>query len=814
MRIKHIICTILELFLFICQTYSQQITGQTTDEDGKTGLGFVNVALYQGKESPKLIKGVTSDFDGHFKIEGVALGRYMLELSYVGYKSVRMPITLDAKKKEIALGKIKMTEDSQLLDGVVVRGQRSQMRFDVDKKVFDVSQSIISEGASASDALSNIPSVTVDHEGNISLRNNENVTIWINGRPSGLSEDTRAQILEQLPAEGIESVEIITNPSARFSAEGTAGIINIVMKKEKKTGYFGGVSANADTRGGYGISSNINVNYNKIEAYASAGWKARRFSMEQDIHRETFAKQADKSLNQKTKGNMQGDSFFARAGLTWHATKKDQFSLSGSTNIGTKNFEKTVKTMAGSGDNLRLTHDENPMKSYSLSMDYAHQFDKESSLKIAASYDNTTHSKDAIYTQYDGTLDPIGTPSVQIQDAPGGRQEWDMQLDYTNAFSEYLRLEAGYKGNIKNFQADMISWAGDDRIDSAIEPSLTNDYSQDQQIHATYLSLAGKWEKLSYQAGLRSEYTDLSTYSRGYNESVATRNHKDYLRLFPSAFLSYALTETQELQLNYTSRINRPHGRQLNPFFQISDSSNISFGNPELEPEYTSALELNYIKNWENHTLSASVYYQMTDNLRQPISYLEGKTVYTTFDNVTESRRAGMELVGKNRLFGWLDLTSTLNLYYYKIDGYTYEREGIAPISLTGQKDFSWDARIIANMMLPWDMSLQITGNYNSAGETPQTKKHDRYWFDAGLKKSFCDRKLNVSISCRDILNSRLWETTTFGPNFTQYNKSRWGGRQGTITLSYTFGNSRPKGRKQGKRPEHSSDMDSDMMEF
>ncbi len=811
---KCVLSTICGLLLFVCQAYSQQITGQTTEENGQTELGFVNVALYQGQDNAKLVKGTTSDLDGYFKIDGVAFGNYMLELSYVGYKSVRFPVVLSEKKKDIALGKIKMEEDSQLLDGVVVRGQRSQMRFDVDKKVFDVSQSIISEGASASDALSNIPSVTVDHEGNISLRNNENVTIWINGRPSGLTEDTRAQILEQLPADGIESVEIITNPSARFSAEGAAGIINIVMKKEKKTGYYGGVTANADTQGGYGVSANINVNYNKIETYASAGWKARRFSMEQEIERETFDTQAANSLNQSIKGDMKGDSFFARAGLTWHATKKDQFSLSGSTNVGTRAFDKSVKTIAGMGNNLRLTNEDNPMTSYSLSMDYLHTFDKGSNLKIAASYDHTNRSKDAIYTQYDGTLEPVGIPSIQIQDAPGGHKEWDMQLDYTKAFSEFLRLEAGYKGNIRTFQSDMISWQGGDRVDSAIEPSLTNDFSQDMQIHAMYLSFAGKWDKLSYQAGVRSEYTDQTTYSRGWNESATTRNQKDYIRFFPSAFLSYALTESQELQLNYTSRINRPHGRQLNPFLQISDSSNISFGNPELEPEYTSALEMNYIKNWEKHTLSASVYYRMTDNLRQRISYLQGNTVYTTYDNVTQSRRAGMELVGKNRLFDWLDLTSTVNLYYYKVDGYTYAREGIAPITLKGQEDFSWDARLIANAMLPWGMSLQLSGNYNSATYSPQSKMHDRYWFDAGLKKSFLDRKLNVSISCRDILNSRLWKTTTYGQNFTQYSESRWGGRQGAITISYSFGNSRSKSRKQGNRPEQGGDMDSDMMDF
>ena len=217
---NRILLTLILCLFAIGNTFAQKITAQTTEEDKSTPLGFVNVALYKGDVNGKLLTGATSDIDGYFTLDKIDSGNYTLLLSYVGYKTIELPVVLTANKPSINLGKVSMTEDSKLLEGVEVRGQKSQMRFDIDKKVFDVTQSIVSEGASASDALSNIPSVSVDNEGNISLRNNSSVTVWINGRPSGLSEDNRAQILEQLPAESIETIEIITNPSSRYSSEG------------------------------------------------------------------------------------------------------------------------------------------------------------------------------------------------------------------------------------------------------------------------------------------------------------------------------------------------------------------------------------------------------------------------------------------------------------------------------------------------------------------------------------------------------------------------------------------------------------------
>ncbi len=813
-----IIFTLFLCFLSIGNTFAQNISAQTTEEDKTTPLGFVNVALYDGDIDGKLVKGVTSDLDGYFTLDKVEVGNYTLVLSYVGYKTIELPVVLTEKKPSVNLGKISMTEDSQLLEGVEIRGQKSQMRFDIDKKVFDVTQSIVSEGASASDALSNIPSVSVDNEGNISLRNNSSVTVWINGRPSGLSEDNRAQILEQLPAESIQSIEIITNPSSRYSAEGSAGIINIVMKKEKKAGYYGGVSASGDTFGGYGASANINVNYNKIQAYASLGYRSYAFNMKDETKRESEKGDILSIVDQNSKTDMRGGGLNARAGLTWYATDKDQFNISGSMMDAYRKSHRDLYTDFLTDDILnrsqvRKSRDRFDMNNYSAAIDYRHEFDKNSSLFMVASFDYFKRHKKTTYDQYD-TFPETTDNLEQLQVGPGWTKEVEFQMDYTKKWNDFIRLEAGYKGNLRYSQSDMTAWDSFDKNPETIIESISNDFRYDDQVHALYVSLGGKWDKLSYQLGLRSEYTYYTTLSQGYGVEDGQRHEMSYNDFFPSAFLSYEMRNNQELQLNYTSRINRPSGRLLNPFYQLSDSTNISFGNPFLEPEYTTSLEFNYIKNWDNHTLSGSIYYKENDNVRERVSYLLDDIVYTTYENITDSRRAGVELVSKNRLWRILDLTTTVNMYYFKLDGFEYQNGDSPLLKYGSEQNFSWDARMIASILLPWKLSLQVTGNYRSAQNEPQQHQEANYWLDAGLRRSFLDRKLSVSLSCNDLLNSRKRVTTTFGNGFIQKSTSQWGGTNARLSVSWTFGNSASKRSKQPSNSSNDREMGDEMIDF
>ncbi|MEG1586655.1 MAG: outer membrane beta-barrel family protein [Bacteroidales bacterium] len=793
-----------------CELFAQQVKGKIIDADSKEPLEYVNVALFK-EGNAKLVKGSTTGEQGGFELSGIEKGNYELRISFVGYTTLNIPVALTAKKPSVNLGNISLSEDSKQLKEVQITGQRSQMKFEVDKKVFNVDQNIASAGASASEALSNIPSVTVDNEGNVSLRNNSSVTIWINGRPSGLSEDNRAQILEQLPAESIESIEIITNPSSRFSAEGSAGIINIVMKKEKKTGYFGGVSANADSRGGYGASANINMTYNKIEGYVNMGYRNREMKTTSNTDRTSFHNGDSTFLSQKGKGEGNGGGFFTRMGLTYNFSKKDVLSFSGSGMWGNHDRTNNISYYTLYPDLTEKTSSRHSKEKGNHDMlegsvDYIHTFSKNSDLRAAVSYDYMNMGGTSSFTQ----KDPLNT-YYQLQDNPRFRKNWEFTLDYTNAWENGMKVEAGYKGVLNKHESETTTWNDLEKINEEI--SLYNDFTYNENIQAFYATLSGKVSKFNYMAGVRGEYTHYTTGSAGKEGANAPTDYtQNYFDLFPSAFVSYALPKGNELQLNYTRRINRPRGRQLNPFKNISDSANISFGNPYLLPEFTDALELNYIKNWENHMLSASLYYRTTDGVSQRVSYLDNNTLYTTYDNVTDSRRAGMELVGKNRLFGWLDLTSTVNLYYYKMNGFDY-RYNDQQTHYKGNEDFSWDARVIANAMLPWNLSLQITGNYNSATYTPQGKNFESYWLDAGIRRSFLERRLSVAITGRDLLDSRKRKSYTYGDNFFQTSTSQWGGRQVGISISYNFGNMKSAKKKQRNGDKNDS-MEGEMMDY
>lgn len=779
------------------------VQGKIIDARSKEALEFVTVSLRrQGADA--LLKGTITDEEGGFVLEGLAEGSYVLTVSYVGYKDLNRNVEITSSSPRVNLNRLLLEEDSQLLGEVEVVGQKSQMRFELDKRVFNVDQNIASTGGSASDVLTNIPSVEVDNEGQVSLRGSSSVTVWINGKASGLTSDNRGDILQQLPAENIERVEVITNPSARYSPEGTVGIINIVLKRDRRAGYFGGVQAGTDINGGYNLSGNVNYSSGTLEAYANLGYRRRLSPSGGYTNRSYLADDGSETsaLNQESDGEMDGKMTFTRAGATWHVTEKDHLSISGMGMFGGHDRENTIDYLSserGSAiyNRLRNQSEDGDMTMFNVELGYKHDFSEESNLDFTLSHNQWRMDGNNVYddlTRY--TTGGVETALYQMQDNRRRNKTWEAQLDYVNKWGENHRLEAGYKGSFRRENSPVRTYSGSNAADAVFDASLYNRFIYDQDIHALYLTYGGRWGQLSYQAGLRGEYTrtqsqPMSWNTEGDSEQTGELYKDDYFKLFPSLFVSYALPAGNEVQLNYTRRISRPWGGQLNSFRNITDATNISFGNPELTPEYSNAFELNYIKNWEEHMLSFSGYYRTTDEVIQRISYRGNDNVmYSTYENVAQSQSAGMELVAKNRLFRFLDLTSTVNLFYYKLDGFSFRPDG-SESAVTGEDDenFSWNARVIANMALPAAVSLQITGNYNARQVVAQGYRRPNYSLDAGLRRSFFDRKLSVSINARDILSSRKWKTVTSGIGFRQSSENWWGGRYVGFTLTYNFGN-------------------------
>lgn len=815
------------------------VRGKVVDKETGEPVEFVNIVV-NSKASGSMAGGVITDEKGNFRIDELKYGSYVLVVSCIGYQSATREFTLSTEARHAHFKQIAISENNQMLKEVEVTGIRSQMKFEIDKKVFNVDQTIAATGGSASDILQNIPSVEVDTEGTVSLRGSESVTVWINGKAQGLTADNQGDILEQMPAESIERIEVITNPSAKYSPEGTVGIINIVLKRDRKAGYYGSAQAGAsmyDTDfGGYNASANINYSSGKLDAYANISYRERRHHNENTSYRENYLGNDTTYLDQLGQGNMNGRNMFTRAGLTWHVTEKDHISVDLMGMMGNPHRSNVIGYEGGriaGGEKLqdytrqRNTTSTGVMLMYNLSLGYKHEWSTTHWIDFTASRHHWGNDNSSIYN--DTTY--VDVPSESSQYVPlyssfqeqigaANNTEYEVQLDYENAFNENHKLQAGYRGTFSRENNPTTTYGAPNRQDEIV--SLYNRFVYNRDLHALYATYSGKlWKNFGYQVGMRGEYYKVSTnsYSKemvGGSEISHFEPLKPVFKLFPSVFLSYQLPNDNELQVNYTMRVRRPWGGQLNSFHNISDSTNISYGNPMLKPEYSNAFELNYLKSWENHMLSVSAYYRTTDDIMQRISYMKDGIMYSTTDNVAQSLSSGVEIVGKNRLFGKLDLTTTLNMFYYKLEAFDFLLPNGKNLHGDASEDFSWSLRMMGTVGLPKAWSLQVTGMYNAKSVIAQGYRAPNYGLDAGIRKQFAGGKWSFSLNGRDLLNSRRFHSEKWGEDFYQDSSNFRGGRQISGTLTYSFGNMRAKKPRKmesgGMQPEYG--MGGDGLEY
>ena len=806
-------------------TIAAIVNGHISDKQGEN-LEFVSVSLTL-KNDKSIFLGSITDSIGNYVITNVAPGEYILEASFIGYQSYDTNIKVTDKNGTISVKEIVLSEDAKLLDQVEVIGQASQMRFDIDKKVFNVDQNLAASGASASEMLQNIPSVEVDNDGNVSLRNSSSVEVWINGKPSGLTEDNRAQILEQMPAGSIESVEVTTNPSATFSPEGTAGIINLVLKKDRKAGYYGSVSLGGNINI-YGkpegnVGANFNYNSSKVDFYANVGFRLMNSTSRSLTDRYSFTPGTNmldtiSFLNNTTKGSRFGGGLFARMGADFHLDKKNTLSISfmghGGMNKSLNSTDYTQITWAALDSTIynRSNSQKGMHPSYHVGLDYLYEIDsKGSEIRAGVSYGGHKRTGDYYYTQtvQKGDIAEYN----QIQRLDGRNHNAEAKVDYTQKFGTNMKLEAGLYGKWDNRKSPSRTW--NEMPDGSQELEQYNDFNYNEWIGAFYATYGAKFGGFSMSAGLRTEYTNTKVATRDNETDDYTYTNRHYWEVYPTVFLSYAFKNNHELQANYTRRINRPRGRQLNSFRNTSDSTNIEFGNPLLDPEISSAVEINYIKSWEEHVLSASIYYRFSDNVIERVRYLDDDNVmYTTFENISKRQSLGIELVSKNKLCKWINLTTTVNGYYSKMNDVYYDTDldGTPDLLYEAQDNFSWDIRLMANFIMPKNFSAQLTGGYRSPQVVAQGTSRGSYSIDLGVRKSFLNKKLNLALSVRDVLNSRRWANTTYGDNFWQYSEFIPRGTTFSLTLTYNFGNT--QGKRKTNSNQNNMNMSSDYDEM
>lgn len=793
------------------------VKGKVLDKQNSEPLGFVNVRITQ-KASGAFVGGGMTDSEGNFTVKNLKNGAYVLTLTFVGYKEETRDFELTADSPKRTFTRIYMSENRNELAGVTITGQKSTMKLEVDRKSFDVTQLISNSGEAASDVLDNIPSVEVDNDGNVSLRGNSSVEVWINGKSSGLTSDNRAQILQQLPAESIEKIEVIDNPSAKFSAEGSAGIINIVLKKNRKAGYYGSLQAGGGTRGGANTSFNINYNSSKLDAYANIGYRHRSNDGRSESD-QVFTNTGEYQRYRGTSKNM-GNNLFTRAGITWHATDKDDISFNGMMMFGGGKNRSDIPYRYGTvGDGsdsrmmLRRTRSKDDMRMLYGELNYRHNFSDKHFIDFTIDANKWKRDNDNFYqdsTVYYSEERPTEY-DYQYRPMYMNNNRWEMKLDYENQINDRMKVEAGYQGNFSHENSPQESFVDDtswDGANSVEDKDYFNRFIYDMDLHALYATFSYKLGKLGVMGGLRGEYWKVNTESYTWEqEHDASKRDpafkKDYFQLFPSLFLSYQLTETQQLQLNYTRRLRRPWGGQLNSFRDTRDATMVSFGNPELTPEFSNSFSLNYLKTRNDHSLLVSAYYRPTSDVIQRINYQSSTDglMYSTSVNVAKSLSSGLEVVLKNKLFRILDLTTTANAYYYKLNGFSYDIDG-QTVTGKGNDNFTWNARMTASLILPYDISVQATGRYNARQVITQGHRKANYSVDLGARKNFFNKALTVAVNCRDLLNSRKWVNYTESDTFTRYQMNKRGGRNVNLTVTWNFGNMKAK-----KKPQKESGM-------
>ncbi|MCU7552173.1 TonB-dependent receptor [Chitinophagaceae bacterium LB-8] len=770
-------------------------------------------ATQQRKETT--IGGMLTKPNGEFSIENVpARGRYLLRITGIGFKPHEQPVAFERPSQSTGgqnnmmaaldkdLGNIKLQVDDKLLNNVTVTSSKPQLQLGIDRKIFNVEQNLVSAGGSAIDVMRNVPSVSVDIDGNISVRNSA-PQIFVDGRPTTMT-------LEQIPADAIESVEIITNPSAKFDASGgTAGILNIILKKNKRVGYSGNVRASADSRGRIGGGGNVNLRQGKFNTFLSANIFPRKSKSTGTTDRTEFFKnditqndsivhsiQNDRSLNKGVFG-------FGRAGFDYFINNRNTLTVSGTysggkmrpnTNSGIS-FSHEYDNWDSLSNNDRTSNSNNEFKNWGGQISFKHNFPKSGHEWTAdATYNQgENNNENLIKTDYYRTGDKIFDRTYQQQQIGNGINEnLVLQSDYVNPLNENSKFEAGVRASIRSVSSTNNFYS---ISEEGIKLPITRQsiaYESNDNVYAGYINYASRIKNFGYQLGLRAENSE---YNGDITDKGQSFKIKYDISLFPSVFLSQKVTDNDELQFNYSRRINRPNFWQLIPFTDYADSLNISRGNPNLKPEFTNSFELSYSKSFKNRdNFIASLYFKNTNDLitryisQEYDTVINRKVIVSSYVNANSSYVTGLELTSRNKITKWWELTSNVNFYTSKID--------LKDVADPDQF-LSYFIKLNNNLKLPKNFSIQISGDYDSkrltggsgggggggrgggggfggggfggGGSTAQGYIRPQFDVDAAIRYDFLkDRAASISLSMNDVFRTRKFDSHTQSLSFTQ----------------------------------------------
>jgi outer membrane receptor protein involved in Fe transport len=742
-----------------------KISGKLIDKENGKAIKGSRVSAIRLKDST-IAGGALSDNSGSFEIANLQKGTYFVKATYTGYRDYKSEnLSINEKQSIIDIGAVNLALSSYNVGEVNVSADREAIQTGIDKKIITVDKLGASIGGTAIDILQNVPSVTVDVDGNVALRGSQNVQILIDGRPSGLSG---SQILEQIPASSIETVELITNPSSKFEASGQSGIINIVMKKKIDNGLNGLITLNAGTIDRYNATLNLNYRMSGINLYTNID--SRFFNMlgTASLNQNSILSTKPDSINIgylnryedfRRKGNFNNVKF----GVDFDLPDNYTASFSALYNFGNRMGSEIFTFHSGTTNNImqnkfyRDVYGNNPMATYDLAASFRKTFDsKKHFLTLDFLYSNSSRDgSQQMLQKYSPDIDPY---LLQRDSNLSNNNVLNIQLDYVKPFEGESKFETGMRASIRKVGMNYKFLNFDSSVnDYILNSNISNEFIYDENIVAAYLSFTDKIKDFAYQAGLRAEYTKVDGNQKTINKTFS----KDYINLFPSAFITYNLSELNQIQLSYTRRINRPSFRQLNIFVDYEDPLNLEAGNPDLNPEFVNSLELTHDIKFSSTNLISSIFYRITDDVISEIRTMtDSNTTFTTSRNLLTSKNIGAEFIIQQTLADFWKIDGNFSYYFA-----SYESDPKYFINIGD--NYSWNVRLNNNIKLFDDVDLQVTGNYNAPEIEPQGKTSEVYWADLSLKINILDGNGTINFRVSDIFDTQKWGAITNGSNFT-----------------------------------------------
>ena len=760
----------------LAQTNSITVSGKIVEKENNEPIPFATVVIRDAQSNQNLT-GTTSDEEGQFYLQ-LANSNFLVEVSFIGFESLIVS-DFSIEGDEVDLGVLALEKVNTVLDEVEIRAEKSSTEFTLDRRVFNVGQDLSSTGMGALELLNNVPSVNVSIEGDVSLRGSTGVQILIDGKPSVIADDP-ANTLSSITADMIERIEVITNPSAKYDAEGTSGILNIVLRKDDKTGMNGSVTLNTGVPDNHSIGFSLNRRTERFNLFTQLGVGYRSLPRDNE--------NSNQDLNNNTTVNSEGTEFRNEnfyniiLGSDFYVNDLNVITLSGNyayeieDQPSETNFELIDDT---TGDVvarwLREETTEATNPKWQFDLQFKREFEDSEDHLLLFSAQGRFFGKDQasefVVTPTEGDLEF----NDQQTETEFSQAEFIFKLDYTKPFSDRSSMELGSQYFVSDVGNDFTVR---EFIDGewVTLPDLTNNFEFDQKVFALYGTYAREGAVWGFKAGLRMENTDLKTLLTDTDEE----NTQNYTDLFPSAHISYKLSEVTSFQLGYSARIYRPRLWDLNPFFNIRNDFVIRTGNPFLQPEYTDSYELTSILVFDKLSLNAGVYYIYTTDVIERVTTFEDNVSITTPQNVGTNQRVGAEVNFKYNPINWFTLNGDFNYGYFKRDG-EFEDQ------VFDFADDQWTSRLTAKFKLPAQFELEIIGRHQSSFRNIQSEISSVTFADLGLRKKVSKGKLVLNFAIRDIFASRIREIRTSGEDFFVYSNSLRG-RFVTLGLSYGFG--------------------------